>query len=131
MNLMDEMYRDRITVVDMSGERYENLPAVVGVEKITTKDTNVHIEAGYLIERELPNGKVELFKVLNAHLQRGFEGIIPDFYQITYEREGARSQKSFPQTINVDIRGSAQSHVNIDSEDYSISEVDPINRTGG
>ena len=119
--MWSDLLRDRITVIGKDGNRYENLPAVVDVKKIITQEVNVPIERGDSIERELPNGRTERFIVINAHYRTGHAGMIPDFYEITYEREGARPHQSKPQPITVHISDSPQSHVNIDSEDHSIS----------
>ena len=119
--MWSDLLRDRITIIGKDGNRYENLPAVVDVKKIITQEVNVPIERGDSIERELPNGRTERFTVINAHYRTGHPGLIPDFYEITYEREGARPHQSKPQPITVHISDSPQSHVNIDSEDHSIN----------
>ena len=119
--MWSDLLRDRITIIGKDGNRYENLPAVVDVKKIITQEVNVPIERGDSIERELPNGRTERFTVINAHYRTGHPSMIPDFYEITYEREGARPHQSKPQPITVHISDSPQSHVNIDSEDHSIS----------
>ena len=115
------LYRDRITVIDRDDKRYENLRAVVDARMIITQQAKVPIESGDSIERKLPNGRTERLTVINAQYHIGRGTSIPDFYEITYEREGAHSQRSKPQPISVHISDSPQSHVNIDSEDYSIS----------
>ena len=90
-------------------------------KKITTQEVNVPIESGDSIERVLPNGVTERFTIINAQYYTGYAGAIPDFYEITYEREGARPHQSRVQPITVQISDSPQSHVNIDSEDHSIN----------
>ena len=115
------LYRDRITVIDKDGKRYENLRAVVDAKKIITQQAKVPIESGDSIERKLPNGRKERFTVTNAHYYSGRGTSIPDFYEITYEREGARPYQSKSQPITVHISDSPQSHVNIDSEDHSVN----------
>ena len=119
--MWSNLLRDRITVIRKDGNRYDNLPAKVSAQEITTQEVNVPIESGDLIERELPNGRTERFTVINAQYVTGYAGMIPDFYKITYEREGARPYQSKPRPINVHISDSPQSHVNIDSEDHSIN----------
>ena len=115
------LYGDRITVIDRDGKRYENLPAVVDARMIITQQAKVPIESGDSIERKLPNGRTERLTVINAQYHIGRGTSIPDFYEITYEREGAHSQRSKPQPISVQISDSPHSHVNIDSEDHSIN----------
>ena len=119
--MWNDLLRDRITVIGKDGNRYENLPATVDDKNITTQEVNVPIESGDSIERELPNGMTERFTVINAQYYTGYGSVIPDFYKITYEREGARPHQSRVQPITVQISDSPQSHVNIDSEDHSIN----------
>ena len=121
MTVRSSLFRDRITVIDKNGNRHENLPAVVDAKTIITQEVKVPIESGDSIERNLPNGMTERFTVINAQYYIGSGRSIPDFYEIAYEREGARSQHSRAQPISVHISDSPQSHVNIDSEDHSIN----------
>ena len=120
MNRRNRLYRDKITVVDKHGNRYEDVAAVVDKGKIYTRNVAVPIDIGDSIERKLSSGRIERLKAIDVFEHAG--GItIPGFYEITYEREGARPHQSKPQPITVHISDSPQSHVNIDSEDHSIS----------
>ena len=119
--MWSDLLRDRITVIKKDGNRFESLPATVNDKNITTQEVDVPIESGDSIERELPNGMTERFTVINAQYYTGHPGMIPDFYKITYEREGARPPQSRVQPITVHINDSPQSHVNIDSEDHSVN----------
>lgn len=121
ISMRRNLFGDRITIIDKKGERHENLPAVVDTKTIITQEVKVPIERGDSIERNLPNGMTERFTVINAQYYTGRGRSFPDFYEITYEREGTRPHQPTVQPISVHISDSPQSHVNIDSEDHSIN----------
>lgn len=60
-----------VTLVKQNGERKEGLEAQVNKDTILFDDTGIRIDAGDQIERELSNGKVELYDVIEPTYREG------------------------------------------------------------
>lgn len=125
---MRGLLNDIVTVICGEG-RIEGVRASVQRKKIFIDDVSIPLEAGDSIERELRSGKIEVLLITNVHQWSG--GIsIQDYYEIDYERQGARSTRSQPGTVNVTVSDSLQPHINVNSTDQSISinsgEIHPI-----
>ena len=113
---------DTITIISKSGDRHENIRAIVNKSNIITDEVAMPLSAGDKIERRLPNGEIESLIVANAHLTRGHSGI-PDFYSIEYIREGTQQFSGQPPTVNVHVTDSPQAHVNLNSADHSTNVI--------
>ena len=113
---------EKITIVHKNGDRHENIRALVNKNNIITDQVAIPFSAGNKVERRLPSGQVESLIVTNAHLTKGHGGI-PDFYSIEYVREGAQQYSSQPATVNVQVKNSPQTHVNLSSTDHSTNVI--------
>lgn len=78
------LMRDTISVFDEHGNLVaENQAASVqGGKKVFTKNGNFIVDVGYLIERKLPNGHVENYRVVEPNFMAGLQSI-PPHYQMT------------------------------------------------
>ena len=78
---------DRITVLLRSGERFENLPAVVEGRSISVDTVpKLAITEGDRIERKLSNGVVERYVVVDATFSEAFMDM-PPFYDLKVQKE--------------------------------------------
>lgn len=88
-----------VTLVKKDGRRFENLPAAVQSDVITTNDAQLPIEDGDLFERQLPSGITERFRILDAGFYPKFHGI-DAHYQSKVRKEkplpAATSSNQFP-----------------------------------
>ena len=112
---------EEITVAHRDGTRTEKIAASVQ-KNIYFSDVTVPVETGDAIERQLPNGKTEVFLVTKAHLWKGHGGI-PSYYEVSYTRVNTPPSRSHPspRTLNVHVADSSQPHININSTDQSIN----------
>ena len=119
---LDHAMNETVVIVHKSGDRHENIPALVTNSKIITTKVNIPLSAGDKIERNLPSGQLESLTVTNAHLTKG-RGGIPDFYSIEYVREGTQQHSDQPPTFNVHIKDSLQTRINLNSADHSTNVI--------
>ena len=113
---------DSVTILHNDGTRHENIPAMVERGKILLDDVSVPISVGERIERLLPSGQNETFSITDVQLTKGMGGI-PDFYEIFVQREGARPSSRNQRSVNINVSGSPQAHVNLNSIDSSSNIV--------
>ena len=91
---------EKIILHKPSGDTYE-VTALVGSSGINSDDSSIPIETDDYFERELPNGVIEYYQVVEPGFHKGMHGI-PDHYQtkvkklngpIEYETEEKRCKK--------------------------------------
>ena len=113
---------DTVTVIHKDGARHENVRASVQQNKIFIDDATLPLSTEDRIERVLPSGQVEAFRLTNVHLWSG--GLsIPSYYEVDYEREDALPRRSPTTAVNVRISDSPQAHINLNSTDRSTSVI--------
>lgn len=78
------LMNDKISVYDEQRNLIiENQQASVQDGKlIITKNGDFVVDVGYLIERKLPNGLVENYRVIEPNFMAGLAGVIPPHYQM-------------------------------------------------
>ena len=118
----NQTMNETVAIIRKSGDKYENVPALVTSKKIITPEVTISLSEGDKILRNLPSGQVESLTVTNAHLAKGHGGI-PDFYSIEYVREGTQKHPSQPPAVNVHVTESPQARVNLNSADHSINVI--------
>ncbi len=92
-------------------------------KKIFIDDASIPVEEGDRITRELPNGLVESYLVMDRGFYDSFGGI-PAHYQIEVRKESRPSTPGrSPTTVIYNLHG-ANSRVNIQSTDSSINVVE-------
>ena len=119
---MRNLMNDVVTVMHIDGTKQEDIRASVQEEQIIIDDATVPIFVGDRIERRLPSGQEEVLIVTKVHLWRGTSRI-PDFYKISYEREGNQHRHSQPTTVNVNVSDSPQARINLNSTDQSTNTI--------
>lgn len=78
------LMRDTISIFDEQGNLIarDQAASVQGGERIITKTGDFAVDIGYLIERILPNGLVEKYRVIEPNFMAGIHSIAPH-YQMT------------------------------------------------
>ncbi|NUQ53027.1 MAG: hypothetical protein HUU19_10075 [Phycisphaerales bacterium] len=64
-----------VFVVDSDGKRGSPIKCTFGNGKSTVFDESAHFEEGQLLERDLPNGRTERYRVESAHYGAKFQEI--------------------------------------------------------
>lgn len=84
MNDFSELMNDRISIYDEAGKLVaENELALVdGGNSIITDRGNFIVDVGYLIKRELPNGLIENYHVIQPNYYSGSTGMFKAHYQM-------------------------------------------------
>ncbi|MEG1313676.1 MAG: hypothetical protein RSD40_05115 [Bacilli bacterium] len=84
MNEFSEMMNDRISIYNEMGELVtENQIALVdGGKSIITDGADFIVDVGYLVKRELPNGLVENYRVIEPNYYGGSTGMFKAHYQM-------------------------------------------------
>lgn len=117
-NMFRNFPTEKINLYKKSGEVIEDIEALVEPKKIFIDDASVIIEEEDIFERNLPNGAVEQYKVLDRGFYKGMHGI-PDHYQVSVEKVTSLSRRTSGGAIyNIQNDGGK---VNIHSMDNSVS----------
>ena len=122
--VFSSLLSDRVTLVKKSGQRFENIGALVQFDMIFTDDPKIPIEDGDQFERELPSGIREIFTVVDAGFQQGFHGI-PAHYQSKVQKDTAKTTpdaEAMPRSSVMLVTG-PNARVNIQSADSSTNVV--------
>jgi hypothetical protein len=118
--VFEEMLRDTVSLVKADGQRYDNIKALVQPKKIFIADASLPIEEGDRITRELPNGLVESYLVLD----RGYYAAVPDMvaahYQVKIRKETAISGRESRATIGTYVAGDQINLSNIQRSSVNI-----------
>ena len=81
-----------IVIVSPDGEEQQTKGFVAGSELVVISDVSVHVDIGYEIRRTLPNGRDEVFNVLDvAYYEEGFKG---KHYQVKIRKAGSQPHRS-------------------------------------
>jgi len=84
------MLTDVVSLIKANGQRYDNIKASVQPKMIFINDSALPIEEGDKIVRELPNGLIESYIVLDRGFYQKFGGIAAH-YQVKVQKETAIS----------------------------------------
>lgn len=113
---------DEIKVIKSSGEEFGGLKASVLAEGFYLMRSNVLIEPNDLIQREMSNGGVETFKVIDPGYHEGLNHI-PPHYQMKVKKLGLpEAEKEIKSIIFNNING-PNARVNNSSVDNSTNIV--------
>lgn len=103
-NHFDRLLNDTVYVVGTGGGRAGPYKATVsGKGTVTIFDETLDVEEGYSVVRVLPNGKDEVYTVLEANFQAGLSSI-PSHYNLTVRKNSSLVQNKAPAsstTINI------------------------------
>lgn len=112
---------DRVGILKKSGKKYENISASVQSGKIFINESEILIETGDLINRNMSNGGQETFEVIDPGFHEKFHSI-PAGYQIEVRKLGLPEAKAAIQNITYNISGS-NARVNHSSIDNSTNTI--------
>ena len=110
MGMFDEFHTDNISIIKSNGQRYDGLKASVQRDKIYFEDSSILVEPRDLIQRNMSNGGVETFEVIDP----GFVEAIMDFeanYQMRVRKMGIPEAEKAVRNITYNISG-ANARVN-------------------
>lgn len=112
---------DKITIIKANGDIIHEIPALVLQEKIYINDSTVPIEENDKIERQIPSGLPEKYRVLN----RGYYSVPNPHYQVEISKESAISSEKSESTTVFHLHGD-NSRINYKSTDSSSNVVTKI-----
>ena len=119
---MRSLMKDTISIVYGDGTRHDSVRALVDKHRIFIDNATLPLSTEDRIERVLPSGQAEAFRITNVHLWTGGHGI-QSYYEVDYERENVVPPRSRTTAVNVRISDSPQAHVNLNSTDRSTSVI--------
>jgi hypothetical protein len=99
MSLLSRLNLVKVTIFAPDGLVRAEPLALISEDQIRTEDVSIHVEPGDEIRRPLPNGRDEVFDVLDVRYSEGLR-TIPPSYIIKVARRGSLIHKS-PQAITV------------------------------
>jgi len=115
------MLTDVVSLIKVDGQRYDNIKALVQSKLVFIADASLPIEEGDRITRELPNGLVESYLVLDKGFYSAIQGM-DAHYQVKVRKETTVSDEKSHPTIGTVVMGDQitvsdvqQSHINIKS----------------
>ncbi|MDI4481635.1 hypothetical protein E6P72_11200 [Moraxella osloensis] len=122
------LMRDKISVYDEQGNLIieDQQASVQGGESIITKHADFFVDVGYIIERKLPNGFIERYRVVEPNFMVGLIGDIPAHYQMKVTNVKAPSP-TFNNIVTNNITVSDQARFYQDSVDNSTNTYNSYN----
>jgi hypothetical protein len=118
--MLDGFMTDNVSLVKANGQRIENIGANVQAKKIFIDNGSVPIEEGDILERKLPNGLVERYRVMDRGYFAAFSGT-PAHYQVQVQKETALVPRAGGTTI-YNVSG-LNARVNVQSTDVSTNVI--------
>jgi hypothetical protein len=88
--MFGDMLNDTVSLVKEDGQRLDNIKALVQSDMIFIEDPSLPLVEGDKILRELPNGRVEEYLIIDTGYQAGMGGIEPH-YQVKVRKQTAVS----------------------------------------
>lgn len=116
-----DMLNDHVTLLKKNGDRVEGIKASVQAKKIFINRSDILIETGDLIQRNMSNGGEETYEVIDPGFHESFHGI-EAHYQMTHRKLGLPEAKAAVQSITYHISG-PNARVNNHSTDNSVNTV--------
>lgn len=107
--------RDIISLLKPDGTVIENIKADVQPNIIFIKDGKLPLEENDKLYRQLPNGLVEIYLVLDRGYYSGFGG----HYQAKVKKEGSINEEKYKSIVNIYNANGANSKINVNSTDNS------------
>lgn len=108
--------KDKISIFDEQGSLVarDQAASIQGGKRIFTKTADFVVDIDYLIERRLPNGLVEKYRVIEPNFMAGVHGI-SDHYQMTVtnvKRPLAKTKSAESVVNNITLSGQASYYNN-------------------
>lgn len=118
--MFKELINSKVTLVKQNGEEYKDIPACVQTKTILFDDVSIPIEEGDYIIRQLPNGLIERYLVLDRGYYEKFLDI-DAHYQVKVQKETTRKLES--KTSNSYNISGTNNKINIQSIDNSVNII--------
>lgn len=118
---ISSLLKDTVTLLKKSGERVDGIKASVQTKKIFIQRSDILIETGDLIQRNMSNGGEETYEVVDPDFHER-QGSIPAGYQMTHRKLGLPEAEKAIQNVTYNISG-ANARVNSNSTDNSTNIV--------
>jgi len=118
---LSDMLNDKVILLKKNGDRVEGIKASVQAKKIFINRSDILIETGDLIQRNMSNGGEETYEVIDPGFHESFHGI-EAHYQMTHRKLGLPEAKAAVQSITYHISG-PNARVNNHSTDNSLNTV--------
>ncbi|WP_444883531.1 hypothetical protein [Microbulbifer sp. PSTR4-B] len=119
--IIQQVAKDKINVIKHNGEEFGGLKAVVGSSGIILEYSGFLVEPNDLIQREMSNGGIENFQVIDPGYNEGHPPIKP-FYNMKVKKLGLPEAEKVRQSITYNFSG-PNARVNNDSVDNSTNVV--------
>jgi len=116
-----DMLNDNVTLLKKNGDRVEGIKASVQAKRIFINRSDILIETGDLVQRNMTNGGEETYEVIDPGFHESFHGI-EAHYQMTHRKLGLPEAKAAVQSITYHISG-PNARVNNHSTDNSVNTV--------
>ncbi|SFH84804.1 hypothetical protein SAMN05192551_103255 [Tindallia magadiensis] len=121
--MFNDILNDEVTLLKKNGSKYESIKANVQPEKIFIMDETIPIEEGDKIQRELSNGLIESYIVLDRGFYNVDMGRMSPHYQCKVKKETAISSETQRSNKKIYNINGENSRVNINSTDNSTNIV--------
>lgn len=125
MNPFATFANDIIKLIKQDGRIIDNIQAQVSEDYVYVYDSSIPFDENDVIERKLPSGKIECYKILNPIYDNGLGGI-PGFYKLEV-RKTTTQPKVSSSSIQINASGNAKvlvssvdNSVNISSQDLKV-----------
>ncbi|SEN36039.1 hypothetical protein [Nitrosomonas marina] len=119
----DDLLTDSVKLLKKNGQIYEGIKASIQKNKIYIQRSDLLIEMGDLIQRNMSNGAEETYKVVDPGYHEKFHDI-PAGYQMYVSKLGIPEAKQAVQNITYNISG-MNTRINQNSVDNSVNIVQP------
>ncbi|NWL48425.1 hypothetical protein DM819_21790 [Pseudomonas hunanensis] len=117
MNPFESLHTDRVWLVKQDGRRLGPFNTRIG-PKASIFEPSLDVDEGDLLERPLPNGKVEIHRIVECDYSRGLPGIGPH-WSLTL-RKGPEKEKAQAMQTIVNIHNSE----NIQVGDHNTQHIE-------
>lgn len=118
---LSDILNDNVTLLKKNGKRVEGIKANVQSEVIIIIRSDILIETGDLIQRNMSNGGEETYEVIDPGFHESLSGL-EAHYQVTHRKLGLPEAKAAVQSITYNISG-PNARVNSHSTDNSMNIV--------
>ena len=120
--LFSDLMKDKISIIKSNGEVFKDIQASVQKKKTFINRSDILIETGDLIKRNMSNGATEIYKVVDPGFHESFDDI-PAGYQIIHENIGLpKVEKVMPSISTYNLNGN-NTRVNNNSTDNSTNII--------
>ena len=100
MNPFNELLNDDVFILSDDGIRQGPFKSTIGKGIATIFDASLDVEEGDKLLKPLPNGKNEIYTVVETKFNNDFHGI-PAHYKLTLKKDTSLVERSKNTTVNI------------------------------